>query len=269
MSFWIRSATLVLVAGLLNSAFGQTSTQMQRGYAIVTPQSGNSNGLIAVESLFSQSAGAQRQTDFSPSPLLTSAAFTVNIGGTTGGGTGLAIVNPTAFSGNVRLSITDAQGIQMLNQTLTILPNGQFARFVSELGGKVSTSTGSDGLLMLTSDVPLAVLAVNFHQAGITAAPVTSLSPVPLPVTNPGVVVPNVNIFPLLPGTGGQEALFFPQVVSGGNWSTEIRIANTNAMDQIVRIDFYDPNGVVLKSLTNIVIPARGMFMFSSKNGGI
>jgi len=65
---------------------------------------------------------------------------------------------------------------------------------------------------------------------------------------------------------GGPGALIFPQVVSGGGWFTEIAIGNTSAGIQTIRIDFFGANGANTASLTDIIIPSRGVFFFSTES---
>ena len=63
---------------------------------------------------------------------------------------------------------------------------------------------------------------------------------------------------------GGPASFIFAQVVTGGDWSTEIAVGNTSAGLQTIRIDFFADNGVNTGSLTDIVIPSRGVFTFNT-----
>jgi hypothetical protein len=94
--------------------------------------------------------------------------------------------------------------------------------------------------------------------------PVTvSNSPVPA-VTSSTTTVINSQA-PASASVGGTAALVFPQVVTGGTWSTDIVLGNTSAGTQSVRIDFFSPDGFLTGSLTEITIPPRGVFFFSSE----
>src|SRR5262249_24293259 len=64
---------------------------------------------------------------------------------------------------------------------------------------------------------------------------------------------------------GGTATLVFPQVGTGGTWSTDIVLGNTSSGIQSVRIDFFNPDGLVTVSLTDITIRPRGVFFFSSE----
>ena len=93
------------------------------------------------------------------------------------------------------------------------------------------------------------------------ATPSTAIFFTP-PVTVSNAPVPTVTSATAIGGTG---TLVFPQVVTGGAWSTDIVLGNTSAGTQTVRIDFFSPDGFVTGSLTDITIPARGVFFFSSE----
>jgi len=70
------------------------------------------------------------------------------------------------------------------------------------------------------------------------------------------------------PTIGGLASLVFPQVATGGDWSTEIAIGNTSAGLQSVRVDFFRSDGLETNSLTNVVIPPRGVVFFSADPAG-
>jgi hypothetical protein len=70
-----------------------------------------------------------------------------------------------------------------------------------------------------------------------------------------------------VPTIGGPGALVFPQVVTGGGWTTEIAVGNTSAGTQVIRIDFFSPTGVLLQSVTGITIASRGVFFVAANLG--
>lgn len=90
--------------------------------------------------------------------------------------------------------------------------------------------------------------------------PVPTFSSPPVTVTNSPV--PTVTSSTTI---GGTATLVFPQVVTGGTWSTDIVLGNTSSGIQSVRIDFFNPDGLVTVSLTDITIRPRGVFFFSSE----
>jgi hypothetical protein len=58
--------------------------------------------------------------------------------------------------------------------------------------------------------------------------------------------------------------MIFAQIADGGGWSTEIAIGNTSAGTQIIRVDFFAPNGANIGSIEDIVIQPHGVFFFST-----
>ena len=62
--------------------------------------------------------------------------------------------------------------------------------------------------------------------------------------------------------------MVFPEVAFGGGWSTQIAIGNTSSATQTIRIDIFGDNGTNTLSLTDVVIPSRGVFLFSTDSAG-
>jgi hypothetical protein len=276
----MRSALLcVLVLALCSLAQAQT-TAVQPGFAIVTVESGNAAGIAPVETLIHDDFGVTTTSDLSPTPLLTNSAMVVYLGTAAAGTTGIAVMNPTTATAHVQLLITNAQGGPILNQTLSIVPRGQFSRFVSELfAGQITSTTPPAGLLTITADAPVGVVALNFRGDGFSSSPLSSLaSPMPLSAatftpqinnalpTNPVTpVMTTVTAATVQTNTatntiGGGASFLFPQVVTGGGWATQITIANNSAAVQVLRIDFFDPNGNALQTINGITIPPLGLF---------
>jgi hypothetical protein len=91
--------------------------------------------------------------------------------------------------------------------------------------------------------------------------------PAPITITVPSTVSNTVvATTPVVPADviGGPASLVFPQIVTGGGWSTELAIGNTSAGAQSVRIDFFGSDGRVASSLTNVLIPPRGVVFFTA-----
>jgi hypothetical protein len=110
----------------------------------------------------------------------------------------------------------------------------------------------------------VAVLALNFRGADFAPLPLTSLAP---PFTVPAQPLIPTATAPL--GTtvtiGGGNSQIFTVVTTGGGWSSELTIGNSSTAPQNVRIDFFESNGANAGSLTDIVIPSRGVFFFSTE----
>lgn len=290
-----RVLILICCSGNLLGVFAQNTTTTRSGFAVVTVVSGNISGLISTETLKNDLTSEVQQDIVGPSPLLTSASVLVNIGSGAAGTTAIAIANPSAGNGGVNLVLTDPFGGVVLNVTLHINPRGQIAAFVNDLFGRQGPPQFSSPLLLtMSSEIPVALIAFNFQGAAFASIPITSLSfPTPVPV-QPLTPIPTVTtpipagglpiggigvappITPPLPGggigispgatvtIGGGNAFVFTQVAAGGDWTTDIAIGNTTDGNQVVRIDFFGSNGVSFGSVTNVLIPARGVVVFST-----
>ena len=284
MRTWALAVILVLMFGFVD-AEAQIS-QLKTSFAIITPESFNPVGVFAVESLFNRSVVGLQRTDTSSAPLLITASFNVNIASATGNTTGIAIVNPNSVVANVRLSVTDDQGIEVLNQTVAILPRGQLTRFLSELFG-IPLTRNFPGVMSIIADVPVGIQPINFSAGSFAATPVfSSTSPFPFPSTtftpsggqasrSGGTTtgVPPTGgtgaVGPASALIGGPGAILFPQVVSGEGWFTEIAISNISLISQSVRMDFFDPSGIAILSIVGISVPSRGQVIFSTETGSI
>jgi hypothetical protein len=303
MPLVIRVLLALFLLGLPNVAHAQTTGSLHTGFAIITVQSGNSAGLAPVETLTFTASGLTTHTDVSPAALLTNSALVVNLSTIIGGSTGIAIVNPSTATANVQLAINDPAGAQILSRIVSILPRGQLSRFLNELfPGQITTTTAQTGLLTITSDVPVGILALTFRDAGVAGLPLTSLSsPFPLPATTftPATnivvtgttasnmitttgMVPIVTVNPAAFGTGtspvtvssitttpaaqatstigGGASFLFPQIATGGGWSSLITVANNSTNTQIIRIDFFDSNGNDVETVNGAIVPAHGLF---------
>jgi hypothetical protein len=261
----IRVLVMLWVSGNFLGVFAQDTTPTS-GFAIVTLVSGNIAGLIATASLKSTTSSGVEHTTVAPSVLITTASMLVPIGPTAENATGIAITNPSAGSGGVNLILTDRLGRVVLNTTIALGPRGHFSKFLNELFAVQPTEFSTPLLLTISSEIPVAILALNFRAADFASIPLTSLStPTPVPIQPLSLASSSAT---LPPGTtvsiGGSASIIFAQVVTGGEWSTEIAIGNTSAGIQRIRIDFFGPNGLNTGSLTDIVIPSRGVFFFAT-----
>ena len=289
----IRVLILICCSGNLLGVFAQNTTTTHSGFAVVTVVSGNVAGLIATETLKNDLTSEIEQDIVGPSPLITSASVLVNVGTGAPNTTAIAIANPSNGSGGVNLILTDAFGGVVLNATLHIGPRGQLATFVNDLFGSQPPEFSSPLLLTMSSEIPIALIAFNFQGAAFASIPITSLSfPTPVPVqpltpvptvttpapggrlpgggigVSPTVTTPlpggGIGVSPATTVTIGGNAFVFAQVAAGGDWTSDIAIGNTTDGNQIVRIDFFGSNGVSFGSVTNILIPPRGVVVFST-----
>jgi hypothetical protein len=233
---------MLFASGDLPAVFAQDTT-IHSGFAVVRLDSGNLAGLIAIESLQNATSLAFNQATVAPSVLVTSASILAPLGPSGGNTTALAITNPTLGSGGVNLILTDRAGNVVLNTVIRLGPRGHFSGFLNELFPAEPPAFPTPLLLTISSEIPIAILALNFHGVDFAPLPLTSLSsPIPL----------------------GRPSLVFPQIATGGGWTTEIAVGNTSAGIQKIRIDFFGADGVQSNTVADIVIPSRGVFFFST-----
>jgi hypothetical protein len=303
---FIRLLLIVWSSGNLLGAFAQDTTS-RSGFAVVTPLSGNVAGLIASETLKNQTSSGVEHAIIAPSALITSASILVPVGPVAENTTAIAIANPSLGSGGVNLVLTDKLGSVVLNVTVHLGPRGQFSKFLNEFFPTPPAAFTTPLLLTVSSEIPVAIVALNFRGAEFTSIPLTSLSPptavaiqpvtppppatastgfglglatMPNPVAVPPVTPPPIPTATFSPPVtvssspapttatiGGGGSLVFPQVATGGVWSTEIALGNTSSGEQSVRIDFFRSDGVETNSLTDVVIPPRGVVFLSASGG--
>ena len=300
---WLAS----VLAGL-TSGNAQTLSP-QAGYAIITPQGGSVTTLTAVATtLFSATDAGVVLADVGPSPLLTNAVLPVNVGTPAAMGIGLSLVNPSLNAATINLIITNAAGIEILNRTFTVGRGEQFSQFINELFVDQPDLTAEfPALLTMTSNIPVAVLALDFRGVGVTPVPITNLAGAS-PFSNTTVTPPPVAVIPTFPGVapigcvattigiapslttgcftttpvtppvttaqlqpvainGG--AFIFPQVMSGPGITTNLTIGNASPSTQAIRIDFFSSAGDVISTVSAVPIPPHGLVVFSSASGGI
>ena len=104
-----------------------------------------------------------------------------------------------------------------------------------------------------------------------TSAPLTTTPTAVLSST--GFILVRGDVFFAIPsiavGIGGIAAQLLPQVATGGGWESTIAIANTSAVDRLVRVDFFNSQGGPLllpfgSSVTSILVPAGGVVTLST-----
>jgi hypothetical protein len=215
--------------------------------------------------------------------LITTASLVVALGPLGENTTAIAIANPSSGFGGIHLLLTDSAGVVVTNVTVQLGPFEQFSRFLNEFFPTQPAST-EQMLLTISSEIPIALLALNFQNGDFGTVPLTSLSP-PTPVAVQPLTPPTGS-FPGFglgfassvtpastfsntptPSFGGAGSLVFAQVVEGAGWSTDIAIGNTSAAPQTIRIDFF-AIGFNTVSVVDVTIPPRGLFVFSTDSLG-
>jgi len=304
-----RRTSLLLAVLLFTLSTGNAQTVTQSGYAIITLQGGTDSALTAVETLFNMTAFGTTRTAVAPSQILTSAVLPVRLGPTTvSSGTNLVLVNPSPDPATVNLVVTNASGVEILNRTILISVGEQLFQSVNALFVNPPDSiVESTALLTITSNVGIAVQAVEFPDVGVTTVPITvlagsfpvsvAINPPPqipfiplqtssrLPPTTIGIAPPvttRLGIFTLSvtppmttaqlqpPVTiGGASSLIFPLVRTGDGSATSFTVGNTTTFPLAFRIDLFNSSGDLIASIADISVPPRGLVVFSSESSGV
>jgi hypothetical protein len=257
--------SLILVLGALlvpAAAQGPTDGPIQSGYVIVTP-SVSTLGFTVFESF-----GERRGTDVTQAGVLaadmtTNAMLFVTSSGRLSRNLAVAIANPGATDANVTLTLRNDLGVVIATKTVTVKGKNQIAEFITEMfTGVPAVPQEFTGSLAITSGTPVAAIGLRFRGQNFSTVPVTSLSPSSsVPIVTPGI--------------GGNGAVVLPQFATGGGWESEIVIANFGSTSLNVRVDIFKQdggpllanlNGLTRSSITNITIPAFGIFILSPKD---
>jgi len=176
---------------------------------------------------------------------------------------GVAITNPESTDAVVTMTLRRASGEVTSSKTITIASRHQVSQFISELFADVpEVPVDFDGTLTITSDTPVAIVALRFQGANFSTIPISSLSPTrPLPV--------------LAEGIGGRDAVLLPQFVADGGWASEIVVLNHGSLPVRVRIDLFKQDGTPLTTKLNhqsgstfgtVVVPSGGTVVYSPRH---
>jgi hypothetical protein len=173
------------VLGLLATAisFGQltvtqtaaTAGSLETGYAVVTPLAGTGEGLSVSETFGEQIGVNLFQASVLNSPLVTLTDVVLNVDPQTGSNTGIAIINPSTSLATVVLSARNQQGAEIATRTITIGAHQQISDFVTDLfPGEPNFAQGVSGLLFISSNIPIGVVALAFSGGTFTSLPVAA-----------------------------------------------------------------------------------------------
>ncbi len=233
------------------------------GYAVVTPTSTATSGLVVFETFGQKRGNDTTQAAVMPSQLIRNAVMFVSASGRLSRNLGLAIANPTAIDARVTLTLRDQSGTTLAKKVITLADRDQTARFVTELfSSEPGVPQDLEGTLTVTSTVPVAIIGLRFRGDNFSTIPTTSLStPEPLPESDTGV--------------GGPNAVILPHFATGGGWASEIVLANTSATPLTVRVDIFGQNGSPLtvslndqteSSFQDLTIPAGGVVVLAPRD---
>jgi hypothetical protein len=240
---------------------------IQSGYAVVTPSSGVApigfSGLTVFETYGLRSEVPALQAGVLPATMTTRMVLFATSGIRLSRNVGVGITNPGSTQAIVTMTLRGADGSMTSSKTIAVAPRQHTAHFISELFSDVpEVPRDFDGTLTLTSDTPVAIVALRFLGTQFTTIPVTSLSPPEqLPV--------------ILPGVGGPFAVLLPQFVADGQWASETIVLNNGLAPLTVRIDLFNQDGSPLtttlnhqtgSSFQNLVIAPGGIIIFAPRD---
>jgi len=139
------------------------------------------------------------------SPLIQSGRIYADINGPAN--TGIAIANPNGQPATLSFRFTDASGSNFGPGTITIPPNGQLARFLSEMPFAPGRSLQDARSFTFTSSLPIAAVALRGYTNEradflITTLPVAAV------------------------GDANTQPLYFPHFADGGGWRTKVLLVN-------------------------------------------
>jgi hypothetical protein len=270
--------TLVCLAVLSTAAFAQGDHNdggpILGGYAIVTAVStgqggvglgplGIEGGLVVFQTFGFRSEVPALRAGVLPAILTTRMVLFASSGIRLSRNVGVGITNPQMTDAVVSLTLRRADGSQTATKNITVGAHQQVARFVSEYFAEViALPVDFDGTMTVTSNTPVAVVALRFEGTKFTTIPITSLSP--------RITLPEVTT-----GTGGSNAVLLPQFVANGRWAAETVVLNNHTQPLTVRIDLFKQDGTPLvttlnhqtaSSFQNLVIQPGALIMFSPRD---
>ncbi len=246
-----------------NAYHDHDNDPIKTGYAVVTPTSSATEGLVVFATFGERHGTASTQAGVLPSEMTDHAMLFVSTCGRLSRNLGVAIANPGPTVANVILTLRDGEGTTVATKTFEVESLTQAARFVTELfDTHPAIARDFTGTLDIASDEPVAIIGLRFRGENFSTLPATNLSsPIPVPVISTGV--------------GGAAAVILAQFATGGGWATEIVIANSGSDDLTVRVDLFGQDGNPLvatlngeskNSFTGILVPKSGVVTLAPRN---
>jgi len=277
--------TLFCLAALSTAAFAQDdhndAAPLLVGYAVVTTTSSGSpfsrpglpGEVVVFETFGYRSQDPALQAGVLPATITTRTVLFANANIRLLYNVGFAITNPGSGDAVVTLTLRRASGSVTSSKTIIIAAHHQVSRFINELFADVpEVPRDFDGTLTLTSNTPVAVLALRFRGTKFSTIPVTSLSP----SLSPTIGLPDyIGLPELPPGSGGRYRVLLPQFAANDLWASEIIVMNNSPVPLTVRIDLFKQDGTPLvttlnhqtgSSFQNLVITPGGIIRFAPRD---
>ncbi len=275
---WLMAATLfvLLVALCTNSSMAQSmgpqshdsedKAPLQSGYAVITPTSVATAGLVVFETFGQRHGNEMTQAGVLPAAMATTSMLFVSTDGRLSKNLGVAIANPASSTAHINVALRDDSGGGVGTPlSFSVDAHMQTARFVTDMfSGQPNVPRDFTGTILISSDIPVAVVGLRFRGQNFSTLPATSLSALTtVPVISSGV--------------GGPAAVILPQFATGGGWATEIVIANSGSTELVVRVDLFAQNGGPLTATLNgqskstfddVHVPAGGVVVLAPRVNG-
>jgi hypothetical protein len=250
-------ATLSAILFSAVAGFSQGASQTVRvGYAVVTPASPISTGLVVFETFVQTRILDTLEVGVLPTSLITNALVPVEVSRSLLKTLGIAVENPFNSAASVTMTLRTAAGAQFAAGTITVPAHQQISKMVTELFAAVPSEF--TGTMVISSTSPVSIIGLAFRGQNYSTIPLTDLAPT-------SILIPAISF-----SVGGLGASLFPQFVTGGGWATEVSIVNTTAGNLTVRLDLFAQDGTPLtvnlnsqtsSSFTNLVVPANGLLI--------
>lgn len=143
--------------------------------------------------------------------------------------TGVAITNPSPGTAQVSLQFIPANGGAIVQGSLSIPPNGQVAKFVSEIPGLESLPSEFQGVLRVSSASPISVVSLRGRYNERTDFLMSTAAAV------------DDSAFP------GSQPLFFPHFVFGSGYTTQfILLGPQTGSSSSGILEFFSDSGIPL-----------------------
>ena len=262
--------TLFCFAALSTTTFAQDDHNdagaVLMGYAVITATDGiplSGMSVVVFETFGYRGDLPALQAGVLPATMTTRTVLFASAGIRQSNNVGVGITNPGSTDAFVTMTLRRADGMESSTRTIMVAPHKQVAGFISEFLADVpEVPRGFDGTLILTSNIPVAVVALRFRGTKFSTIPITSLSP-------------SVGLPEITPGTGGPNAVLLPHFVADGRWASEMIVLNNGPLPLTVRIDLFKQDGTPLvttlnhqskSSFQNLLIAPRGIIIFSPRD---
>lgn len=228
---------------------------VQTGYAIITPTTPGGADLLVFETLGILRNDGSTQAGAVPAGMTFSAMLVVNANVNLLSELAVAVANPGSEDAFVTLTLRREDGTAIATKGMMVGALRQRARFLAEMfPSEAELAVPLTGTLLISSNVPVSITGLRFHNWSFSPVPVTNLGgPMEVPMRDPGV--------------GGPDAVLVPYFAVGEGWDTGLFIANLGSTPLTIRVDLYLQNGAPMivgnwesgNSMANLFIPPGGV----------